>query len=195
VDYRLEQWINGFAGQNAALDSFMVHVAQWSEILFLGLVVVWYLYGWLGGHIEDRRGAITATLAAAMSLLVNQIIILFWSRPRPFMTHSGTVRVLMHHSKDPSFPSDHAGAAMAIAVALLMVHKRAGILAVIAALLVGLARVFAGVHYPADTISGFVIGAACAILLSTTLSFAIDKLRLLGDRIIAKLRLPFPGNA
>lgn len=84
---------------------------------------------------------------------------------------------------------------MAIAVALLMVHKRAGILAVIAALLVGLARVFAGVHYPADTISGFVIGAACAILLSTTLSFAIDKLRLLGDRIIAKLRLPFPGNA
>jgi len=143
VDYRLEQWINGFAGQNAALDSFMVHVAQWSEILFLGLVVVWYLYGWLGGHIEDRRGAITATLAAAMSLLVNQIIILFWSRPRPFMTHSGTVRVLMHHSKDPSFPSDHAGAAMAIAVALLMVHKRAGILAVIAALLVGLARVFA----------------------------------------------------
>lgn len=194
MDYRLEQWINRFAGRSAGLDATMVHVAQWSEVLFFGIVVTWYLYGWASGSIPDRRGAVTAGLAAALALLVNQLIIVFWKRPRPFVSHPGTVHVLMAHSKDPSFPSDHAAPAMAIAVALLMVHRRLGVLAVAAALLVGLSRVFCGVHYPADVIAGFVIGAGCAVWLSTTLSPDIDRLRALGDRIITTLHLPLPGT-
>ena len=67
-----------------------------------------------------------------------------------------------------SFPSNHAANGMAVAtVAILVTRRRAAWLLVPTAILVGLSRVYLGVHFPGDVIAGFVVGIFIAIVVST----------------------------
>jgi undecaprenyl-diphosphatase len=193
MDYRLEQWINGPAGHHPTLDAVMRHAARWAEPAFVALIVLWFLVGWMRGAPQDRRGALTAGVAAALALLVNQVIIYFWQRPRPFVAHPGAVHVLLAHSSDPSFPSDHAAPGFAIAVVLLLAHRRLGLVAVTGAVVMSYARVYCGDHYPADVLAGALVGTAAAILLSRPLAGAMDGPRRFIDAIIVRLRLPLPA--
>lgn len=190
MDYRLEQWINGPAGRHDVIDAFMRRAASWSEPAFLALVIGWFFIGWLRGLPRDRQGAITAGIAAGGALLVNLAIHQLWDRPRPFVAHPQAVHLLLAHSADPSFPSDHVSPAFGIAVALFFVHRRLGLLALLAAAVVAYARVYCGDHYPADVIAGAVVGTGVACLLSIWLAGAMATLRRLADRIIVAVRLP-----
>ena len=86
-----------------------------------------------------------------------------WDRPRPYEAHPG-VHLFLAPSHDPSFPSDHATAAFAIAVSLLLRSRRAGLLAIAMAVVLALARVAVGVHYPLDVIGGALLGTIAALL-------------------------------
>lgn len=189
MDDRLERWINGPAGAHPALDAVMKGLAAGAEIAFLVLVAGWFLWGWYRRQARDREGAIAALLAAAGALAVNQLIAAAWARPRPFIAHPGTVHVLLGHSNDPSFPSDHATAAFAIAGVLLSVHRRAGIAALAVAACVAYARVYVGDHYPGDVVAGAVIGLAVALLVTTWLRRLPAVGRRLADRALVFLRV------
>lgn len=177
----MEQWINGPAGSLPVLDTIMKAAATLAEPLFAAIVVVWFLAGWWTGRPQERRGAVAALIAAAGALLVNLIIGHLWARPRPFVAHPTVVHLLVAHSTDASFPSDHAAAAFAIGVVLVVAHRRLGILALAAAVLLSYARVYVGDHYPGDVAGGAVIGvlAALAVLIwlrpiPTAVSRAVD---------------------
>ena len=79
----------------------------------------------------------------------------------PFAVQAATL--LLPPSHDPSFPSDHATFAFAIAVGLFLVSKRVGVLALILAALIGLARVYTGEHYVSDVIGGALIGSGAML--------------------------------
>lgn len=64
-----------------------------------------------------------------------------------------------------AFPSGHATFFMALAVSIFLSHKRAGYVFMFFALLIGLARVVGGVHFPIDILGGFVLGALVAYFL------------------------------
>jgi undecaprenyl-diphosphatase len=74
--------------------------------------------------------------------------------------------LLLAASTDPSFPSDHAAGAFAIAVALLIFWRRAGWLAVAFAALLGFSRIYTGEHYVSDVLAGAAIGTAAALLVN-----------------------------
>lgn len=190
MDYRLEQWINGPAGEHATVDWVMRQIASKAEPAFVLFIVLWFLIGWLKGLPRDRQGAITAAIGAGLALLINLVIHSLWERPRPFIAHPATVHVLLSHVADASFPSDHASPSFAIAVVLLFVHRRLGWLAVLAAVAVGYARVYCGDHYPGDILGGAIVGTAVACLLSIWLAGFMAELRRLVDRIIVAIRLP-----
>lgn len=194
MDYRLERWINHPAGHHPTTDAILRHAATWPEQGFILVIVVWFFVGWAGGLPRDRRGAITAAIAAGMALLVNQGIILLWQRDRPFVAHPSGVHVLLSHRADPSFPSDHASPAFATAVVLFLVHRRLGILALVVALVMVYARVYCGDHYPADVIAGALVGAGLAWVLSKYLNGAMAALQRLVDRVILTLHLPLPNH-
>jgi undecaprenyl-diphosphatase len=194
VDYRLEQWINGPAGNHPTLDGFMRHAATWAEPAFVVLIAIWFLMGWLRGKPLDRQGAITAAGAAALALLANQVITRLWQRDRPFVAHPQAVHVLLAHSSDPSFPSDHAAPAFAIAVTLLLIHRRLGLVVVLGAAVMSYARVYCGDHYPVDVLAGALIGAGAAWVLTTRLGKAMAALRRLADRLILALHLPLADS-
>jgi undecaprenyl-diphosphatase len=192
MDYRLEQWINGPAGQHPALDTVMRDAASWGQWLFGGIVVAWMLYAWLRGGAADRRGALTALFGAGIALGINQVISSVWNRPRPFVAHSDTVHVLLAYSRDASFPSDHAAAGFAIATALLIVHRRWGVAALAAAAIMSYARVFVGVHYPGDVLAGALIGIAVGWALMRWGRPPIAAIQAWLERGAGALHLPIP---
>jgi undecaprenyl-diphosphatase len=192
LDYQLEQWINGSAGHHAALDTLMKDAANWSVPIFIGIVAVWFVLGWVLGRPIERRGAVLALLGAGGALLVNQVLIRIWDRPRPFLTHP--VHVLVSRSTDSSFPSDHAAASFAIAVAVLLLHRRVGILVVAIAVLVCYSRVYVGAHYPGDVLAGAAIGAGVSLLLWRPLAFVPTRVNDILTWLIRRLRLPLPDR-
>ena len=189
MDYSLEQWINGPAGSHPFWDAIMVATAAGAEPVFIAIVVLWFLVGWLRRLPKERQGAIAALLAAGGALGVNQVLAYFWYRPRPYIAHPGQVHQLLGHSADSSFPSDHAAAALAIAGLLVFYHQRLGALALAAAALVAYSRVYVGDHYPADVLVGAVIGLGVGVALGWWLSVIPRLARLFVDGLMVRLRL------
>src|SRR4051794_13214740 len=193
MDYRLEQLINGPAGTHPLLDALMKGVAGGAELLFLALIALWFLYGWVRGRAQDRQGALTAFVAACGALAAIQVINHLWHRPRPFLAHPDTVHLLIARSGDPSFPSDHAAAGFAIAATLVLFHRRLGLAALLLATLLAYARVYVGAHYPTDVLAGAVLGILVAWLLVGWLAPVMGWLRSLVDGVIRLVRLPLPA--
>ncbi|RMI36114.1 phosphatase PAP2 family protein, partial [Streptomyces triticirhizae] len=147
--------------------SVVTFVGEWGlPLALVALVVV----GWL---LVRRRpdaeqavpGCLWALLAAVLTWLANVPIRAFVARPRPHENHPDLI-VLVSGKDGYSFVSDHAGIAMAIAVALFLVHRTLGLVAFALALAQGVARVVMGVHYPTDVVGGYALGMAVALLLA-----------------------------
>jgi undecaprenyl-diphosphatase len=154
-DYQLFKYVNGFAGNNRTLDVTMIFIARWGIFLYL-LILAWF---WL--KTEKRTGrrlklVVRTGLAAVFALIINQAIGLICFRPRPFMVHQ--VNLLVGQTADASFPSDHTSFAAAFTAALF--GKGGGMAAFLAVFTVvlGISRVYVGVHYPFDIAGGICTG-------------------------------------
>lgn len=128
--------------------------------------LIYPLYGivsWFVTSRKDRvrkRAALVEALfsvlaASAVSLLIRRI----WHRPRPF-TQGKTARIT--HEDNASFPSNHTLNAVTAAFSFILSRQSGGKRLLGWALLQGLSRVFAGVHYTSDIIGSAVLAACCA---------------------------------
>lgn len=66
-----------------------------------------------------------------------------------------------------AFPSGHATAISALAFAIYFKNKRLGYVFMASAVLIGIARVAGGVHFPIDIIGGYVIGFIVAFFVKS----------------------------
>lgn len=64
---------------------------------------------------------------------------------------------LIEHVPDSSFPSGHAAFFFALSAGVYSFNKKAGIWFFVASSLIGLARVFAEIHYVSDILGGFIV--------------------------------------
>jgi undecaprenyl-diphosphatase len=155
--------VNDLAWRHDWLGDLFEAYARGSEALFALLVVTLLVAG-----IRHRRAlhaGLMAGGAAAGALAMAVVVSKLVDRPRPFVADPTGVHLLVKHAADPGFPSDHATAAFAIATAVVLYDRRAGIAALLAAALLALDRVAVGVHYPADVLAGALLGAGVAVLL------------------------------
>lgn len=128
--------------------------------------------------------ALWAPVATLVAVGVNQPIVHRVAERRPFVVHPHAL-LLVSHSADPGFPSDHATMAGAIAMGVLLTRPRWGIGALLLAVLLCVDRVYVGVHYPLDVIAGLVLGgvvAAVVVLLMARLTAPLVD-RLAGTRL------------
>ncbi len=163
MDQTLTQWINAPALRNPHLSAVAVAVAVYGVPLMACFVAVqWFSRN---NRLHLRHTAISAGLAFFAGLGLNQMILLFVHRVRPY--DLGVSHLVIAKSADWSFPSDHATAAAAIAAVFLIkgVTWRGAVLAV-AALLIAWARVFVGVHYVLDVAGGALVGIAAAVAVA-----------------------------
>ncbi len=159
MDYAAFQLVNRWAGHSVWLDRAFVLLAQYGALIFIAaLAWLWLVPADGTPPLPDRLAAARAASAAALALALGQLIILAFARPRPFTAHA--VHLLIPPTADPSFPSDHALAAFAIATALGRSHPKLGRALLGLSVALGLARIFVGTHYPLDVLGGALIGAA-----------------------------------
>ena len=165
MDHGLLHALNVFFIRHDAIEDPAVAYANAAEALFLGALMVAFVV--VRGH--RRRGArhavVAAGLSAGLALAIAQVLSRIVDRPRPFVADPGSVHVFAHHVADAGFPSDHATAAFAIAVAILLRHRGWGAVTLAAAAVLAIARVGMGVHYPSDVVGGAALGSACALAL------------------------------
>jgi undecaprenyl-diphosphatase len=110
----------------------------------------------------SRPFAMLLLLANISSHLAVQLLKRTIARPRP----SAVIPRFCPAIRLPdqfSFPSGHACAATAIAVPFVLAAHPAGMPLLIVAALVGVSRVYLGVHYPSDVIAGHLLGALGAL--------------------------------
>ncbi|AGB19954.1 undecaprenyl-diphosphatase [Thermoanaerobacterium thermosaccharolyticum] len=152
MNYAVFQIINGFAGHNSILDKIMIFTALYSPIIYGALMIV----QWFKGGDMGKKASMDDFFAAVIALSTNFIISKFYFEPRPFVTHK--VNLLVKHPSDASFPSDHLSGGSAIAFTQLKGNKLIGAIMMVLTILLLIARVYVGVHYPVDVVAGFVIG-------------------------------------
>lgn len=115
---------------------------------------------------KTRKAALTAGLALALgAIAVNLFIKPLVVRPRPYVALEW-LTPLVNMERDPnSFPSGHTQAAVSLAFAFLLCQKNKVLTFFLFAfaVLMGLSRLFVGVHYPTDVLCGALIGVLAAI--------------------------------
>jgi undecaprenyl-diphosphatase len=164
MDYSLYKIINGLTG-NSAADPFVRLLANDLSALLVVLVALTFLAPWAIRRQERRSGAVLATASAGLSLLLNQPIAHLVDRARPYLAHPSHAHLLIARSHDPSFPSDHATGAFALAFGIWLYDRTLGTILLALATILSFARVYVGTHYPADVVGGALIGMAVVAAL------------------------------
>lgn len=141
------------------LITFLASVLIW--LMFFGLIVLWVIDGKI-----KKETVVHAVFACLVAYAITELIKTFLPMTRPFQG-AGISPLTLTIPNDGTFPSSHSAVAFALAVTIIKHDKKVGILYLIMAGLVGIARILAHVHYPLDIMVGALIGTIVSILTSS----------------------------
>jgi undecaprenyl-diphosphatase len=98
-------------------------------------------------------------------------------RPRPFVTFTD-LKIIIPTPSEFSFPSGHTASSFAAAsVFYKHLPRKIGIPAIVLAGLIGLSRLYVGVHYPTDVIAGVLMGIFLGWLAEKIVNSVSKKLK------------------
>ena len=170
ADEKVFLWINGRVGTFPPFDRAMEWVV--SDYLVPVAFVMTLLALWFGSGDRARRlghqiGIFAAFGSMGFSSLAVFIINGAYFRPRPFVDND--VSLLFYQPTDSSFPANAMAATFGIAFGIWGVNRRVGSALIAVATLFAFSRVYAGVHYPLDTVA--------AAMIALVITFLVYKLR------------------
>jgi len=134
-------------------------IISYFGLIYTGILIAIILY--IFGGKKGKKVAVLLTVTVVITFLLTHLIKLLIMRPRPY-TQLTTLIVCAVES-DYSFPSGHTS--MAAAISYILGKKYDCFkFTIIIPVLVGLSRMYFGVHYPSDVICGFILGILVAVL-------------------------------
>lgn len=147
----------------ARLDRMMQMVARHGSMLFF-LGMAWLLVAsaarsGFGGRVwmHTLAGVVTAVVAGFASKAAVDALADSFGRVRPFVRF-GWEPLVAKDARDPSFPSNHAGGAFALATVLSVFFPGIASGAFLWAAILAFSRLYASLHYPCDLVAGAAVG-------------------------------------
>lgn len=178
LDEQILQTINGYS--SPLLDTLTVGFTQLGGVI--GVVVLTTGIAALLWGRNKRRMAALLTLGVGGAVLLNLLLKAIFQRGRPELWE----RLVTENSY--SFPSGHAMASSALAFSIVVIcwptrFRWVGVtLAVAYMLVIGLTRLYLGVHYPSDVIAGWAVSAAWVATMIYVLTYRTTLLKLFRKR-------------
>lgn len=147
------------AHQSNFFDYVVIFFGFWFPYIVIGLAglfLIFYRKSWRESFLVFFSGG----LAVFFDLILKNLIQI----PRPFLALNN-IQTLFPEA-GYAFPSGHATFFAALAISIFFLNKKAGYFFMFFALLIGLARIIAGVHFPVDILGGFALGAFVAYVVA-----------------------------
>src|SRR5665213_1131731 len=148
LDLTIFYGLHGLSGQSAWLDDLIIFLGEYLLYILLAILAYFVFKELLAGRMKKAYGYCVATIGALVARFgVEPLIHIFYQRERPFIALH-----ISHLLTDTtySFPSGHTIFLFALAAGTYFVNRPLSYFFFAAGLVVGLARVAAGVHYPSD---------------------------------------------
>lgn len=114
------------------------------------------------GHGEWRTAGIQGCIALVSSHIPVAVMKRTYPRLRPYLVFPDT-NTCKNPLKDHSFPSGHTTAIFSIVVPFICLNPSLGFVLLPLAFIVGLSRIYLGLHYPSDCLAGSFIGSASSL--------------------------------
>lgn len=159
MDLYLFNLINQFALRWEWFDTLAIAIAK-----YLGYVLVFCLLLFLIANFRKYLKMVIQAIIASVLARFAVVTFIRWllPRPRPFINNSVN---LLFENNGSSFPSGHAAFFFALSFIVYLYNKKIGALFFLATILICLARVFAGIHWPSDILAGAIIGLLTALVI------------------------------
>lgn len=110
-----------------------------------------------------RQLLVKTALATVIALCLSWLIGIGFPHDRPFVTGMGYQ--FLPHTADNSYPSDHGTVIFTFALAFLLWHQRwSGLILCAAGCAIAWARIYLGVHWPADMFGAAVLGFVSCLI-------------------------------
>ncbi|MBI4991821.1 MAG: phosphatase PAP2 family protein [Candidatus Harrisonbacteria bacterium] len=156
MDQQLFLFIHNLAGKSRLLDFLAIFFAEYAgyflivaAIILISALNEWkkrfYYFAWIILSVVLSRGILT------------EAIRLIYFKERPFLALG--FNSLISQADKGAFPSGHAAFYFALAIPLFFINKKIGWYSIAVAVSIGLARVWVGVHWPLDVVSGAVVAS------------------------------------
>lgn len=130
----------------------------------IGAPILIYGVGFLKKDADLKAQGIEFGVAFAVTVAETYALKYMVNRPRPYVTHADLVPLSNESSR--SFPSGHTSSAFSLATSLSLNYPKwyVAVPAFAWATATGYSRMYLGVHYPTDVLTGAVLGGGTAWL-------------------------------
>jgi undecaprenyl-diphosphatase len=142
------------------LDTLSIIGAAYLFIVVAGIAFVYFLRQ---PRFEQKRLVLSAALTLPLVYVVSKLGALLYNDPRPFV--AGRFVPLIPHEPDNGFPSDHVLLCASIAAIIYLSSKRLSLVLWALTLLVGLSRVYTGLHHVADIIGSMLMATVVTAIV------------------------------
>jgi undecaprenyl-diphosphatase len=173
-DVAILNWLHAHA--NAFYDQLFLIITELGGIVSV-VVITALLIGYYWFYKKRRRPALLLAFGVGGAAAANVVLKALFQRERPSLWHPSVVETSF------SFPSGHAMASAAIVACLVVIlwRTRYRWIAIIAGAivvgLVGLSRMYLGVHYPSDVLAGWCASIAWVTIVAVLLRWLAGKLK------------------
>ncbi len=172
----IEPTFLGWDGRaHGLVHALVAAMAQDGIFIAVALVVAgaWWVASGSGPNRVFDAGLrlVTGVVAAVVALVLAHFVGQLMPESRPFVLLGHPA--LIAHAPDASFPSDHVTAGMALLAA--RVGPRVRLATALVVLVVGAARVVAGIHWPDDIVAGAILGLAVAFVVQAVWTAAVSR--------------------
>ncbi len=150
------------------MNALIIFVAQYLIIL-VPIVLLQLL--WTLPQKERVRFVALSVFSLALAYIFAKIGSHLYDNPRPFMV--GAFDPLVPHGIENGFPSMHTLFAATTAALIFTKQKVTGAALYFVAVLIGTARVIAGVHHGIDVVAGLTLAIAAVLLARQLLSIRV----------------------
>ncbi len=152
------------------MDAFFVFGAKY---LFIFSILIGVGYFLKVPTLLKIRVFIFGLSSLVLTFILGKVASYLFYNPRPFISEQ--ITPLIQHIADNGFPSDHTLLVSSIAAIVTFHNKEIGFFLWFIAIIVGISRVYVGVHHVED-----IMGSMFIALFATTIVYMVQKRRLNG---------------